>query len=75
MGRRECNADIKEVENDNGVTLPAVFVECPDCGAITESFGTGPRSVRRCLALMKEACTCDDAQSTYFFTTDLESEG
>lgn len=36
--------------------VPAVVVTCGQCGHETESYGTSERSVRRCLALMREQC-------------------
>lgn len=44
------------MENDRGDEVPGVRATCEQCGYQTESYGTGIRSVRRCLVLMREQC-------------------
>jgi uncharacterized Zn finger protein len=34
----------------------SVSAECSECGHVTESYGTGDNSRRRCLVLMREEC-------------------
>ncbi len=34
----------------------AIEATCTDCGHVTTSFGDSDRSVRRCLAMMREEC-------------------
>ena len=34
--------------------INSVVVICGRCGHFTESFGTGPASIKRCLALPRE---------------------
>ena len=36
--------------------IPSVEATCRRCEHTTESFGTDDRSVRRCLALLREEC-------------------
>lgn len=47
----ECEWQEEEYEG-----TPAVSVICPECGYCTRSMGTGVRSIRRCLALLREQC-------------------
>lgn len=52
MGKRvEC--EIEEI-TDQG--QPAIQATCSQCEHVTTSFGTSERSVKRCLALMREEC-------------------
>ena len=51
-----CEVHETELENDEGVTIDGVEVACSRCGHVTESFGTGYASIRRCLALLREEC-------------------
>lgn len=44
-----------ELEGDYGM-IDSVEVVCGRCGHFTQSFGTGPASIRRCLALLREEC-------------------
>jgi hypothetical protein len=37
-------------------TPPRTIATCDRCEHMTESAGSGPESVRRCLALMREEC-------------------
>ncbi len=50
--------EIEEVDldADEGGVVPGVRATCSDCGHETESYGQGPKSRRRCLALMREEC-------------------
>jgi hypothetical protein len=58
----EC--DIEEIEldgdyktsDDETVSIPSIRATCQACGHVTESYGTGHRSVTRCLVLMREGC-------------------
>ena len=67
--RKECNVDYTTIENEEGREVDGVVVECVDCGATTESYGHGDNSVRRCLALMRDTCECEDGEDA-FFTCD-----
>jgi len=52
MARVYCDVDYTEDEDGK----PMVMVTCQECGHFTESYGHGPASVRRCLALLREEC-------------------
>lgn len=56
MDRVECEIEEVELENDEGRSRAGVRATCSDCGHETESFGTGEKSRKRCLALMREEC-------------------
>ena len=43
-------------DEETGRYLTGVKACCGACGNQTESFGTGPASRKRCLALMRETC-------------------
>jgi len=64
MAKIDCQVDVIEMENDEGRTIPGVEVTCSECGHTTESFGTGPRSIARCLVLLREECPED--QSNFY---------
>lgn len=51
-----CSIEQCDLMNDNGNYVPGVEATCPKCGHVTQSFGTGERSVKRCLVLMREEC-------------------
>lgn len=54
--RISCKVEEVTLENEEGVELDGVSAECPRCGHTTESFGTAPTSIRRCLVLLREEC-------------------
>ena len=56
MARIKCSVTYGEVENDDGVEVPSTTVSCGNCSHETTSYGTGPISVKRCLALLNEEC-------------------
>lgn len=45
-----------ELENDDGREVLGVVATCSECDHQTESFGTSDRSIKRCLALMRDEC-------------------
>lgn len=55
MARVECVVEYTEILH-KGVSVPGVVVTCGACGHAVESFGEGERSVKRCLALLREEC-------------------
>lgn len=64
MGERvEC-----EVRSANLGGRPGIEVTCTRCGHTTESFGESDRSIRRCLALMREECP--DGESNFYVDAD-----
>jgi hypothetical protein len=50
-----CQIEYVDVEGDRGM-VEGVCATCSRCGHATESAGTSERSIRRCLALMREEC-------------------
>ena len=56
----ECEVEEVELINDNGRTVTGIRVTCSKCDHVTESYGTGPASVKRCLALMREECELNE---------------
>jgi hypothetical protein len=64
MGRRiPCEVRSTDVEG-----VPGVEVTCTDCGNVTTSKGETDRSVRRCLALMREECP--EGEDNYYVDAD-----
>ena len=61
-----CKVRRVDLENEEGIMVPGLEVECTKCGHTTESFGQRGRSLRRCLALMGETCPDEDN----FYTTE-----
>lgn len=55
----ECTVEYVDLEGDYE-DVEGVRVTCTKCGHTTESFGTSSRSIRRCLALMNEECSCNE---------------
>lgn len=55
MRRVPCEIVEDEMEGERGQVL-GVRATCSRCDHETESFGTGEKSVKRCLALMREEC-------------------
>ena len=51
-----CELEFGDMENDSGDVVEGVSATCSRCGHTTESFGTGMRSIRRCLVLMRDEC-------------------
>jgi len=54
--RVEVEIEECSMENERGVMVDGVIATCTRCHHETESFGTTERSVKRCLALMREQC-------------------
>ena len=64
MSRKvECEVSATEVEIDDR-TLDGVEVECGRCGHIEEAAGTTERSVKRCLAMLRE--NCPNGESNFY---------
>jgi hypothetical protein len=51
-----CEIEEIDLEGDSGGDVPGVQATCTRCQHRTESFGTDDRSIRRCLALMRDEC-------------------
>lgn len=61
MAKVECTVEEVDLKNDRGMLIKGVRVECGRCDHKTESFGTGPKSIMRCLVLLKEQCPQDES--------------
>jgi hypothetical protein len=72
MARVECEKEECELQNDRGITVTGVRVTCGKCGHVTESFGTEYRSVKRCLAMLRDECP-EDETNYYFIEGEDES--
>lgn len=66
-----CSVEQCELENDNGHMVASIEATCPKCGHITQSFGTGERSVKRCLVLMREECPL--GEQNYYVADENDS--
>jgi hypothetical protein len=56
MSRVLVEIEETDLENEEGREIPGVRATCSKCGHSTESFGTGERSKKRCLVLLREEC-------------------
>jgi len=61
MAKRKCT--VSDVTIDG---KPGVRAECSYCDHVTESFGRGEGSRKRCLALMKEECPEGEGEDNYY---------
>ena len=52
----DCILKNTTLTNEIGREVNGVVVTCSRCGQKTRSYGQGPNSVKRCLALMREKC-------------------
>lgn len=58
----KCNVEYTTLEGDNNYGngypnyIEGVVVTCGKCGRQMESYGTGSRSVKRCMVMLNEAC-------------------
>ena len=60
----ECEVKEVEIENDDGVMVPGVLAECTRCGHFEQSYGVTVKSIRRCLARLRE--NCSEGESNYY---------
>ena len=67
MNRRRDDDDgvmaevkFKPLMNDNSRAQAGVEVTCTRCGHMERSFGEGAKSIKRCLALLRENCPEDE---------------
>ena len=73
MIRREskkvsCKIEETSLTNDSGREVEGVQATCSECGHVTESYGTGENSRKRCLALMREECP--EGETNYYIDED-----
>ncbi len=62
-----CEIEETDLEGENGRAIPGVIVRCAECDHEVESFGTSERSIRRCLALLRESCPSNEEN---FYVTE-----
>ena len=70
MAKVECEVNYIELENDSGRTIPSIEVTCSKCGNTAEAFGTSSRSIKRCLAQLRE--TCPEGENNFYVAEELE---
>ena len=68
----ECEVNYVELESDRG-PANGVRVTCGRCGHETESLGTSGRSIRRCMAMLKE--NCPKGENNYYVAEDDLDQG
>lgn len=68
--RVKVGIEEQTLTNDSGRQIEGVVATCGQCGHQTESFGTGPNSRRRCLALLREECP--EEQNNFYVDEDAE---
>lgn len=68
MERVDCEIEEVDLESEDGRSVPGIRATCSQCGHETESFGTSDKSVRRCLALMREECP--EGEENFYVNAD-----
>ncbi len=71
MDRVKCSVEEADLKNETGQDIPGVIVTCERCDHFTESYGTTERSIKRCLALLREECPNGEEN---YYTTDESGE-
>jgi hypothetical protein len=56
MARVRCTILETKVKNDYGQMVAGTRAECMRCDKVTESAGTGDKSIKRCLAMLRADC-------------------
>ncbi len=56
MSKVDCEVEYTSDYNDDGHENDCVVAICGKCGHQTTSWGHGPNSVKRCMAVMNEEC-------------------
>ena len=59
IGSVNCEVRYEEAENDEGISVPCVYVRCPTTGTeVGPVWGQHERSIKRALATLAGDCTC-----------------
>ena len=59
IGSVNCEVRYEEAENDEGISVPCVYVRCPTTGTeVGPVWGQHERSIKRALAMLAGECTC-----------------
>lgn len=66
-----CSVEVTTALNDDEREQTCTIVTCGECAHKTQSWGDSSRSVRRCLALLREECP---EEQENFYKTDDGSE-
>jgi hypothetical protein len=69
MAEVEAFIDYIELQGDHAL-VASVRATCVQCDHTTESFGTGPGSIKRCLVLLRQECPEDE----FNFYVGIEGE-
>lgn len=70
--RVECEVVEEMLENDDGREVPGIVVTCGRCSHAVESFGQSERSVKRCLAMLREEC--QEHENNFYVSDQEENE-
>lgn len=68
MARVSVEIEYTTLESEEGNLVDGVVCHCVKCGHETESFGQEEKSVKRCLALLRDECPL--GQSNFYVTDD-----
>ncbi len=70
MARITVDVEDVDLPGDHGGLVKGVKVTCGECDHETESFGSSQRSVKRCLALLREECPRNE--ENYYVDADID---
>jgi hypothetical protein len=66
MGEKvACTVTTSNLRNERGFFQSGFEVVCHKCGQITSAFGTSEKSVKRCLAQLRETCLLGEVNFYY----------
>jgi len=51
-----CQITKIRIRNANGFFTDGVQAVCSKCGQMSDSYGTGEKSIKRCLAVLHDTC-------------------
>lgn len=71
MANVNCTVEEFDAEGSSKKPVRSVRATCSMCGHVTESFGTGPKSVARCLVLLRNECPQN--QTNYYVRGDAST--
>jgi hypothetical protein len=73
MARVEASIEEVDIENEGGRMQDGVRATCSRCDHETEAFGTGPKSRRRCLVLLRDECPMHE--ENFYVDKDGDDDG
>jgi hypothetical protein len=71
--RVSCEIEETTLEGDYSSEVEGVMATCSRCGDVSEAFGTGEASVRRCLMGLREGCSW--GEQNFYFAADGSDGG